>query len=75
MGFLLARAFIHGGMEGWAGVIGATMIVGGLFAAFDEIWQGQVGRHMSLTDWIADAAGLFAAAAAVVRRRHTMTRR
>lgn len=29
-----------------------------IFAAFDEILQGPVGRHPDVADWLADAAGI-----------------
>ena len=53
------------------------LLAGLLFAALDEITQPLVNRTCSFTDFLADAAGLFAAIAAVAladaRRRRRLT--
>ena len=66
LGWLLARAFAHRNPERVVQWVGFSLIVGAGIGALDEVYQGTVGRTQSTADWVADVAGLTAAAAGMV---------
>jgi len=69
LGVLLTRAWLHLDMKRGGLIIVLTVLVGGVFAAFDETWQGYVGRQMSVADWGADVCGLLVASIGWTRQR------
>jgi VanZ family protein len=56
LGFLTARAWRrHGSSQ--AALVERTMATALVFGAVMELLQSQIGREMSLGDWIADGVG------------------
>ncbi len=56
LGFLTARAWRRHGSSS-AAVVERTMATALVFGAVMELLQSQIGRDMSLGDWIADGVG------------------
>jgi MYXO-CTERM domain-containing protein len=67
LGVLLFRALAAAGLPlVRAGLV--TILIGGMIAGLDELYQGTVGRDRSAGDWGADTAGLAVAALAGILR-------
>lgn len=44
------------GMRGWKPVV-LAIVIGSVYGALDELYQGQVGRSTDPNDWLADTVG------------------
>jgi VanZ family protein len=68
LGFLLFRALERAGLRAPLLVL-AVVVVGMVVGGLDELYQGTVGREQSVSDWLADVAGLVAVSLAMAGYR------